>query len=403
MMGKITKGGSFGGCVDYVTRRKKDNPDGTPCNEWRIIDLKYVSDLEGRESIIASFEDNRALNPRLKNPVGHISLNFHADDKDKINDAKMVEIARKYMERMGIVDTPYIVVRHLDKDYPHCHIVFSRINNHAETISDKKDFERNKDICLDLTKEYGLHISDSKRQTNVNKLRGNEKIRYEIFNVVDAAWNDNTICTIEQFEAKLKASGVGVEYKFKRGTNIIQGLWYTRKGKRFPASKIDRRFSYSNIKAHIANNRPLHPQSKWMYADGSIVPISAYKGVKFTQSRINDYVSGKTIRIVGCQGNTSTVYIKFDPARMVPAVYSSNPNAPHQSKTVQSQGAGITLSTPSLRGNAQNDQGFTGGEGLSDDFKMWLKRHPGLSIDEALHRYRDEQKAKQRRNGPRLH
>ncbi len=45
MMGKITKGGNFGGCVDYVTRRKKDNPDGTQCNEWRIIDLKDVSDL----------------------------------------------------------------------------------------------------------------------------------------------------------------------------------------------------------------------------------------------------------------------------------------------------------------------------------------------------------------------
>ena len=25
MMGKISKGGSFGGCVDYVTRKKKDN------------------------------------------------------------------------------------------------------------------------------------------------------------------------------------------------------------------------------------------------------------------------------------------------------------------------------------------------------------------------------------------
>lgn len=404
MMGKITKGGSFGGCVDYVTRKKKDNPDGTPCKEWRRIDFKDVSDLEGRESIIASFEDNRALNPRLKNPVGHISLNFHADDKDKINDAKMVEITRKYMERMGIIDTPYIVVRHLDKDYPHCHIVFSRINNHAETISDKNDFERNKNISLDLTKEYGLHISDSKRQTNVNKLRGNEKIRYEIFNVVDATWNNNSICTFEQFEAKLKASGVGVEYKFKRGTNIVQGLWYTRKGKRFPASKIDRRFSYANIKAHLANNRPLHSQSKWMYADGSIVPISAYKGVKFTKSQISDYVGGKTIHIDGCQGNPSTVYIKFDPARMVPAVYSSNPDASRQSsKTVPSQGVGITLSTPSLRGNAQNDQGFAGGEGLPDDFKMWLNRHPGLSIDEALHRYRDEQRAKQRRNGPRLH
>ena len=89
MMGKITKGGSFRGCVEYVTRKKKDNPDGTPCSEWCLIDLKDVSDLDGRESIIASFEDNRALNPRLKNPVGHISLNFHADDKDKIDEAKI--------------------------------------------------------------------------------------------------------------------------------------------------------------------------------------------------------------------------------------------------------------------------------------------------------------------------
>lgn len=105
MMGKITKGSSFGCCIDYVTRKKKDNSDGTPCNEWRIIDLKDVSDLEGRESIIASYDDNRTLNPRLKNPVGHISLNLHADDKDKINDEKMVEIALRYMERMGIVVT----------------------------------------------------------------------------------------------------------------------------------------------------------------------------------------------------------------------------------------------------------------------------------------------------------
>ena len=84
MMGKISKGGSFGGCVDYVTRKKKDNPDGTPCKEWRLIDCKDVSVIEGREGIIESFEDNLALNPSLKNPVGHISLNFHANDKDNL-------------------------------------------------------------------------------------------------------------------------------------------------------------------------------------------------------------------------------------------------------------------------------------------------------------------------------
>ncbi|MDE6536728.1 MAG: relaxase/mobilization nuclease domain-containing protein, partial [Muribaculaceae bacterium] len=272
-----------------------------------------------------------------------------------------------------------------------------------ETISDKNDYERNKDICLDLTKEYGLHISDSKRQTNVNRLRGNEKIRYEIFNAVDAAWNDNSISTFKQFEAKLKASGVGVEYKFKRGTSEVQGLWYTRKGKRFPASKIDRRFSYGNIKALLGKNRPLHPLSKWLYADGSIVPIKSYKGFQFTQKQINDYVAGKIIRVDGCQGNYPTVYIKFDSDRMVPGFYSSNPDVPQRSTSTQSQGAGIALSSASFRSGAQDDQGFASGDGISDDFKLWLSRHPGLSIDEALRRYRDEQKAKQRRSGPKLH
>ena len=68
--------------------------------------------------------------------------------------------------------------------------------------------------------------------------------------------------------------------------------------------------------------------------------------------------------------------------------------------TSQSQGAGITLPSPSFRAGVQDDQGFgIGSSGISDDFKLWLSRHPGLSIDEVLRRYRDEQKAKQHRKG----
>ena len=70
--------------------------------------------------------------------------------------------------------------------------------------------------------------------------------------------------------------------------------------------------------------------------------------------------------------------------------------------TAQSQGAGITLTSPSFRDGVQDDRGFACGNGMTDDFKLWLSRHPGLSIDEALHRYRDEQKAKQRRKGPKF-
>lgn len=67
------------------------------------------------------------------------------------------------------------------------------------------------------------------------------------------------------------------------------------------------------------------------------------------------------------------------------------------------QGAGITLSSPSFGGAPIQDEGFAHGPALTDDFKLWLSRHHSLTIEEALHRYREEQKAKQRLKGPKLH
>lgn len=78
--------------------------------------------------------------------------------------------------------------------------------------------------------------------------------------------------------------------------------------------------------------------------------------------------------------------------------------AAKQSQTSPSPGAGIRLSSPSLGGNTPEEQGFAHGDGvLLDDFKHFLEMHPGMSIEEALHRFRDEQKAKVRRKGAKLH
>lgn len=252
MFGKITKGSGFRGCVEYVTRKKKDGPAGTPCDEWRLIDSGSMGGEEDREEIIRSFEDNRSLNPRVKNPVGHISLNFDAEDAERLDDALMVEIAGKYMERMGIVDTPYIIVRHFDKAHPHCHIVFSRIDNHAGTISDKNDYERNKDICKDLTREYHLKISEGKEKTNVNRLRGAEKVKYRLFHIINGAWNNPGVNSWERFEKWLRAGGVGVEYKYRKGTSIREGVSFIYEGRKFSGSKVDRNFSFGNLDRHFS-------------------------------------------------------------------------------------------------------------------------------------------------------
>lgn len=388
MMGKIKKGNSAGACVDYVTRKKKDNEDGTPCNEWKIIGCSTFLEGADREEIIATLEDNISLNPEIKNPVGHISLNFHENDKRKITDSVMVEIAAKYMKQMGIVDTPFIIVRHFDKPYPHCHLVFSRVNNHAEVISDSNDLYRNRDVCLALTQEYGLYISQGKQHTNVEQLRGAEKLRYEIFNAVLGVWNDSSFYTFDQFESRLASLGVGIEKKYKRGTKRVEGLWYVRKGKKFPASKIDRRFSFGNITKHLAENKPLHQQSKWLYYDGSIVPVTKAYGVKLTNEQRAEYVKGNAVRLDGCTGKYPTLWIQFNPKTLAPTWYSTNPNEKEKQSATTPL---VTISTPTIAPGSVDDSPAPqlpfGGS--SETFKEFWARYPELSHNEALRRYRE--------------
>lgn len=77
--------------------------------------------------------------------------------------------------------------------------------------------------------------------------------------------------------------------------------------------------------------------------------------------------------------------------------------ASKQSPASSSQGTGIRFSSPSLGGNIPEEQGFAHDRGMPDDFKHFLELHPGMSFEEAKRRFKDEQKAKQQRKGPKLH
>ena len=115
MMAKITKGSSFGGTVRYIIDPKK-NTELLASEGLRLKDI---------DTIIDSFEIQRTLNPRIAKPVGHISLDFSAQDRDKLNSVKMVTIAMDYMKRMGIENTQFIIGRHHDKQHPHIHILYN--------------------------------------------------------------------------------------------------------------------------------------------------------------------------------------------------------------------------------------------------------------------------------------
>ena len=208
---------------------------------------------ESRGDIIRSFCMQTGMNPDLKKPVGHIALSYSAVDAPKLTDEKMVQLAQEYMREMKITDTQYIIVRHQDREHPHVHIVFNRIDNNGNTISDRHERLRSTRICKELTLKYGLHMAGGKDNVKRNRLKEPDRTKYALYDIikmeVGRCGNWNVLI------ANLKRQGVEVHFKHKGQTSEVQGVVFSMNGYHFNGSKVDRRFSYSKIDAALQHNR----------------------------------------------------------------------------------------------------------------------------------------------------
>lgn len=242
MIAKIMKGSDFKGVVYYILNDEK----GT-----RIIDSDGLF-LENNDTIAQGFTGQARMNPRVTKAVGHIALGFSKEDEPRLDNVLMVWIAREYMEKMGIRNTQYIIGRHFDKEHPHVHIAFNRIDNDGKTISDRNDRFRSGRICKELTRKYGLHFANGKEHVKVHHLREPDRTRYELYGILKT--EVGRCGNWDVLVASLKRQGVEVEFKRKGQTDEVQGVVFTMNGYRFNGSKVDRQFSYSKIDAVLGRN-----------------------------------------------------------------------------------------------------------------------------------------------------
>ncbi len=157
------------------------------------------------------------------------------------------------MERMGIRNTQFFIARHFDKEHPHVHIAYNRIDNDGNTISDRNERLRSTRICKELSLKYGLHMSNGKENVKRNRLKEPDKTKYELYDLLKT--EVGRCGNWDVLVANLKRQGVEVHFKHKGQTNEIQGVVFTKNGYRFNGSKVDRRFSYSKIDAALQRNR----------------------------------------------------------------------------------------------------------------------------------------------------
>lgn len=172
-----------------------------------------------------------------------------------MSDEFMVKLALEYMEKMGIKNTQFIIARHLDKEHPHCHIVYNRVDNDGKCVSDSFEYYRSNTICKELKKKYSLTFGENKDKVKVDRLKGRSKTRQEIYLAIQAAKKSAKDWTA--FQRELAQKGISVKKKFRRNSTDVEGLSYIKDGKKFKASQVDRdgRCSYKTICDALDRNK----------------------------------------------------------------------------------------------------------------------------------------------------
>lgn len=222
-----------------------------------------------------SFEAQSGMNPRVTKPVGHIALAFSREDEHRLTDRTMAGIALEYLERMSIKDTQVLVVRHFDKEHPHVHIAFNRIANDGRTISDRNERIRSTRICKELTRKYGLYVSEGKEKVKLHRLKEPDKTRYELYFLLKS---EVSRCgNWRQFAANLDKQGVEMQFKYKGKSDEVQGIVFSKNGYSFSGSKIDRRLSYSKIDEVLNTNRQEEQQRMMTVNRVSEQPIPQFE------------------------------------------------------------------------------------------------------------------------------
>ncbi|MGO1597078.1 MAG: relaxase/mobilization nuclease domain-containing protein [Sphingobacterium sp.] len=241
MVGKIKEGKTFGGCIAYNLDREKA----------QILYAEGVR-TDDSKTITQDFNAQRKMNPNLSKAVGHMILSWSEKDRRLINPDTMLKDALEYLDRMYIRDTQRLIVLHTDRAHLHLHIVYNRVNNQGKTIGNSNLWKRNLQVTQAITNERGYHPAIGKTNVNRGRLKGRDKIKYEIYDAVKSALK--TADGWDSLKNQLRYRGIGIQFKTSRGSEEIQGVSFSKNGVLLKGSQVDRSFSYGNLDRTLSGN-----------------------------------------------------------------------------------------------------------------------------------------------------
>ncbi|TWF39595.1 relaxase/mobilization nuclease-like protein [Chitinophaga polysaccharea] len=235
MISKVITGKSFYGCCRYICADEQ---------RAEILEAEGVREYSYRY-MGHDFEVNRQQLPDKRKAVFHGILSFYPGEQ--LTNESMAQIAREYLEKIGITDTQYVITKHTDTNHLHLHIVANLVNNKGQSISDSWIGLRGKKAAQQLTQKYQLIPAIEKKiaLTNLQALNNEEQARYEIFQAIESALH--RCKTLTALEKELTKKGIDIQYKYKGDTQQLQGISFKKGLYAFKGSSIDRKYSITGL------------------------------------------------------------------------------------------------------------------------------------------------------------
>ena len=249
MIGKVKTGTYFQGVLAYNSKGE-------------VIDKNILADNQRGQ--IREFKNVADQNTRATKKVKHFILSFAASDASKLNDNKLTEISRSYLDRMGYGNNQYITYKHTDTDHLHLHIVANRIRlDNGKTVKDSNEKRTSRSVMRGLEKEYNLEQTPQQSKATKRDVVGEKGIAKRkakegkptlkafLKQVIAQKLEKEKPKNIEDFKRLLEPHVIVETNKAGKGYNF----YVPSHDKKFKASSIHRNFSYANLQKAFDKNK----------------------------------------------------------------------------------------------------------------------------------------------------
>src|SRR6185436_917759 len=222
---KIIKGSYFKGALRYVL-----DP-----NKGLLIGGTFGSHQSPSQ---IAHEMREVAGDRLRKPVFHAVLSLRPGES--LSNDQWNEVARRYLSALGYDDTPYVLVRHTNREHDHVHIIASRVRYDGSVVSDRQDRFKGLAAVRELSREYGLSMGASS---------GRSILADELRTLIRRAADGKP--SVATFLSRLEASGVRVTTHISPRAKKVQGLSFHLDGTTFKGSQLGRELTWSGLQKKL--------------------------------------------------------------------------------------------------------------------------------------------------------